>query len=98
MLADCKPQDNWLLLSCGDWKEYNGWKGPARTLIQVWETDAPQDEQLRITLAYNMWELTPDGVPTGEIFASGTGKNTRTGLCCWQHIWSTALGPLHRLT
>jgi hypothetical protein len=74
MLADCKPQDKWLLVECGDWENRTGWTGPARTLIQVWETDAPQDDQLRITLAYNMWELTPDGVPTGETYVSGTGE------------------------
>lgn len=89
LLAGCKPQDKWRLVQCGEWEDYKDWSGPARTLMQFWATDAPRDEYARLTLAYNIWEIGPDGLPTGETFRSGTGEcqrqlqeNTR----CWPHF------------
>jgi hypothetical protein len=82
LLAGCKPKDKWVVVQCGEWQNYKDWSGPARTLMQIWDTEAPQDEYGRLSLAYNIWEVGPDGLLTGEQFASGTGEAGASAIKC----------------
>lgn len=67
--AACRQQDYWLVVQCGDWEKHpGGWTGLAHGLMQLWRESDNQ------ATSYTLWELDPDGVPTGQQ-RSGTGED-----------------------
>lgn len=77
LLEQCQEDDYWLLVQCGEWlpgRGPEGAAGPALALLQVWY------DSVHSFADYMVWELGPDGWPTGAFISSATGTGPLAGV------------------